>query len=36
MGMEELSICGIKECEDVEVISSPDEVKIIGEVERGI
>ena len=36
MGMEELSICGIKECEDVEVVCSPNGVEIIGEVERGI
>jgi len=36
VGMEELSICGIKECEDVEVVFSPNEVKRIDEVERGI
>ena len=35
VGMEELSSCGIKECEDV-VVCSPNGVEIIGEVERGI
>ena len=36
VGMEDVSSCGIKECEDVEVVCSPNGVKIIGEVERGI
>ena len=36
MGMEELPSCGIKECEDVEVVCCLNGVEIIGEVERGI
>ena len=35
VGMEEVSSYGIKECEDVEVVCSPNGVEIIGEVERG-
>ena len=34
--MEGISSCGIKECEDVGVIRSVDEVERMGEVEEGI
>ena len=36
VGMEGVSSCGIKECEDVGVIRSVDEVERMGEVEEGI
>ena len=36
VGMEVISICERKECEDVEVVCNSDEVKIMDEVERGI
>ena len=36
VGIEGVSTCGIKECWDVEVVWSPDEVKRKSEVGRGI